>query len=202
MLSQAEKQDILEAAVMAIVTQGGPSYDDEEYCTYRAINGRRCAVGHFIDDQNYELKLEGRSVKDSIVSRALGASLGIDLEVDDVAFFITLQRAHDVFTQDSDEEDYFDRFSGRVHDLCTRYGLRFPEELFVSEHEDAARRLALCAAAQRSDCDMPPEIVSISRSELTDRTFVIKVDVRYSKKGYCALYGYRERDGDFSLYQD
>lgn len=67
---------------------------------------------------------------------------------------------------------------------------------------DTAKLLALAAATDRDDCDIEPCIIEVQRTPLTDGTFVVEVDVQYTRCGYRALYGYRERDGDLSLYQD
>lgn len=79
-------------------------------------------------------------------------------------------------------------------------------QIEAEQAEKNARRTAihkaLIAAKNREDCDIAPVLVSVDRVALTDGTFVVEVDVQYSSAGYQALYGYRERDGDFSLYQD
>lgn len=133
MLSQSERQDIVEAAVMAIVTQGGPSVSVAvRGGAYRGDGGCKCVIGHFIDDAFYDPAFENVRVKELSVRTALEKSLGIHLWDEDVSFFQRLQCAHDlplIAPNLHYKTAYFDRFSNRIKNLCAHFGLRFPEEL-------------------------------------------------------------------------
>lgn len=68
---------------------------------------------------------------------------------------------------------------------------------------------ALKAAQQRADCDVSPVVVALSGETLPrSKRRVVEVDVCYSSKGYCALYGamlnYHDNDlaAPIELYQD
>jgi hypothetical protein len=70
------------------------------------------------------------------------------------------------------------------------------------ELKSETQRLALQAASEREDCDITPRVVSVSLEPLTDGTLVCEVDVAYSSRGHCALYGLRARDLRFELFAD
>jgi hypothetical protein len=48
------KQEIFDAAVKQIALQGGPSVALSGFCAYRGENGRKCAVGAVLADDEYE----------------------------------------------------------------------------------------------------------------------------------------------------
>jgi hypothetical protein len=127
-----EKQAILEVAVMAIVTQGGPSSvmdHDRSTCAYRRTDGRKCAIGHLITDEHYDPLMEGVGVSDSRVYLAVERSLGIELDMDDIEFLHQLQLGHDKSAADELRDEYWSLLSGDLMYLCNVFGLRFPEEL-------------------------------------------------------------------------
>lgn len=124
------RQDILEATVMGIVTQGGPSLDDGGNPAYRGNDGCRCALGFLIDDANYDPSLEGFNLDSYSVSGALAKSLP-EFDCDDRKFLRELQWAHDLTVDDMeyDDADFWSGWVTRLVELCKDTGLRFPEEL-------------------------------------------------------------------------
>ncbi len=60
-------QEALNQVYKAMIEQGGPSYicDDrttDKKCQYRGDEGRKCAFGCLINDEDYSPSLEGQSV--------------------------------------------------------------------------------------------------------------------------------------------
>jgi hypothetical protein len=51
-------QEILDIVVPAMIVQGEPSITEHGRCTYRGIDGRKCAAGVLISDQEYDPKFE------------------------------------------------------------------------------------------------------------------------------------------------
>lgn len=130
MLSQGQRQDILEASVMAIVSQGGPSMGMEGGCSYRGCDFRKCAVGHFIDDKLWKPELEGQTVDSWPIHNALEKSLQMSLGREDFEFFRDLQNCHDISAFDAnDDDEFWSRWVSALRRMCDNYGLRFPEEL-------------------------------------------------------------------------
>lgn len=54
-------QELFDKACKGIVDQGGPSIDTRG-CVYRSNNGRKCAAGHLIPDEEYSPAWEGNGV--------------------------------------------------------------------------------------------------------------------------------------------
>lgn len=54
-------QEAFDIAARGVIGQGGPSVD-VGMCVYRSANGRKCAAGHLISDQNYRDVFEGQTI--------------------------------------------------------------------------------------------------------------------------------------------
>lgn len=55
-------QEILDIVVPAMIAQGAPSYDVAAgVCRYRGPEGRKCAAGVLIPDEDYRPEMEGRN---------------------------------------------------------------------------------------------------------------------------------------------
>lgn len=50
--------DIVRTSILAIIKQGGPSFN-VDLCMYRTEDGKKCAAGVFIPDDAYDPKMEG-----------------------------------------------------------------------------------------------------------------------------------------------
>ena len=120
-----DKQAVLEATTMAIVTQDGPAMRGMQ-CSYRSSKGLRCAIGHLISDEYYSSHFEGEPLTYTLVLDAVSKSLGVGLDSEEVRFLSDLQQAHDNASQLS---DFFIRWTEQLRYLCELYKLRFPEEL-------------------------------------------------------------------------
>lgn len=62
-------QEIFNTVVRALHAQGGPSRrppqpGEPNTCMYRGPNGRKCAVGHLIRDEDYSPAIEGHGLRD------------------------------------------------------------------------------------------------------------------------------------------
>ncbi len=59
-------QEIFDKVINHLLHQGGPAldynYDDDPKCRYRSNNGRQCAVGCLIPDNQYDPLMEGMGV--------------------------------------------------------------------------------------------------------------------------------------------
>lgn len=62
-LDQHTAQEIFDQVAKHLLTQNAVSVDAEEWnCLYRTSNGLKCAVGCLIADEEYDIKMENRSV--------------------------------------------------------------------------------------------------------------------------------------------
>lgn len=101
------KQKYFDKAVAGLASQGfvqstGTSMFGD--CAYRGINGLKCAVGHLIDDSEYDPEYEGSSVE--VVLRECDTSIGREIlslsekeQKDMVSFLAYLQIAHDNYSE-------------------------------------------------------------------------------------------------------
>jgi len=139
MLSQQQKQDILEFGVMQIVTQCGPAWDEwEGVCRYyNDEDGSHCFIGAMLDKdlcRKFDADEDGVSAGE-IVERGINRWSGEH----DETFLTELQKAHDLAASDaydnpreSDEKKmgvFFECFSRRIEWVCSKFCLRYPEEL-------------------------------------------------------------------------
>lgn len=72
------KQEIFNTVCKHLIDQGQTSKGDDYYCAYRGDNGLKCAVGCLIKDECYSPTLEGSSVLQALVVRALVCSSVVD----------------------------------------------------------------------------------------------------------------------------
>ena len=92
------RQAIYDRVKKHAIKQGDIAYDcDGDACYYRTLTGCKCAIGCLIDDEHYTPLLEGLSVNDNLVIKALVASGIISLkEGDDLLFLESIQSSHDI----------------------------------------------------------------------------------------------------------
>lgn len=132
-------QDILEASVMGIASQGGPSYShDVKACAYRGPHGRKCAIGQLIDDAYYSSEFNFDAVSDPFVLEAIESTMDIKIQSTSTlfGFLKRLQKTHDSSSYQYNpyynavtDEEFFIRWDKDLRVLCEEYKLRFPEEL-------------------------------------------------------------------------
>jgi len=88
-------QEAFDISANHLLTQGEPSYMDgsTSLCAYRGENGKMCAIGALIPDDEYQEEMEYKSVDDLFddYEEALPSINQLDR-----GFLATLQRIHDV----------------------------------------------------------------------------------------------------------
>jgi hypothetical protein len=93
-------QDIFDYVVGALLKQGRPAVDLKTgLCHYRMKDGRKCAIGHLIDDRFYSADLEGNGIC-APVTDAVELSLGRKLSIAEFHVVDRLQQAHDAIRLD------------------------------------------------------------------------------------------------------
>lgn len=122
------KQEAFDKVARGIIAQGGPSLDPDGACRYHGVDGRRCAAGHLIPDDQYKPTFERICVPWSADltgnddQRALSSCL---LAVhEDIKFIKRLQQAHDGATNGVDtDEDFMKGWRERMRLLAMEYEL-------------------------------------------------------------------------------
>lgn len=114
-------QEVYNNALFGIRRQGGYSgeaVDNLFGCLYRAPNGRKCAAGHNITDDEYHPRMEGYSVKGTDLPERLRRHED---------FLYSLQLAHDNAAQRGES---MDEWEARMEALAQKYGLVYtPKEV-------------------------------------------------------------------------
>jgi hypothetical protein len=117
------KQETFDAVVSGLIEQGGPSAGENDCgptCFYRGKDGRKCAVGLLVPDDEYQEEWE---------NQAVGAGLDVDDWLYDngydILFCGRLQDAHDipVFNGEDDDEGWLEEFIVMVDMLAKECGL-------------------------------------------------------------------------------
>ncbi len=105
------KQEIFNQVYLGLKSQGfkkSTAFADESVgtCRYRGYNGRKCAIGHLISDEEYSIELEGAGIV-YLIKNAFGPHLKpkkvksfferleINNCADDIDFLRSLQYVHD-----------------------------------------------------------------------------------------------------------
>lgn len=117
------RQETFDFVLDAIIGQGGPAGRQEGWqftCQYRAEDGKRCAIGHLITDEEAEA-LGGNNVCWAADHGTLPARFS-----DDVWFYANLQAAHDDAA--CDDGPFVPLFRKNMASLARRHGLTFPAE--------------------------------------------------------------------------
>ena len=114
------KQEAFDKALFGIRAQGGWSFAGT--CLYRSPNGRRCAIGHLLEDSEYMTKMEGKDVN------VIFSLLPVRLQMLDesLAFLKNLQDVHDKFAITCDDEKEFLRlFEIGMRAFAEKEGLNY-----------------------------------------------------------------------------
>jgi hypothetical protein len=88
-------KEIFERVAAHLLAQGRASSNGRGACYYRGPGGLKCAVGCLIDDDHYRESLEGGTMFNSNVKRAVELSIGRDLAEGDETVLARLQELHD-----------------------------------------------------------------------------------------------------------
>ena len=116
-------QEAFNKAVIGVVAQGGPSMKSRHLgvssqCVYHAKDGRKCAVGHLIEDEDYDHVIENKTVTHLHVMGYIQKLSNVSVEL-----LVKLQDAHDSMLADEN----LDEFIADAKNIASRYNLTFPE---------------------------------------------------------------------------
>lgn len=125
-------QEVFDKVAAALMAQDGPSVDDLGMCLYRGPGGRRCAVGHLIEDEDYSKRLEGGLSYFRLKNPGLWRKLQLDEE--------------DMYLLVSQLQGIHDDYSGCIN--CATW-----RRLMCSNLTDAANRFGLSAAVLKKSAD-------------------------------------------------
>lgn len=124
-------QEMFEKAYAGMERQNFARSLTDHTCAYRAADGKRCAVGHLIDDEDYRPGIEGRPIGDILVASTYGADPVCDRSscwcrsasrsLTKAEFLGDLQRAHDFARDESCVRE-------RMMAVARRYALDVPDE--------------------------------------------------------------------------
>ncbi|HAW53696.1 MAG TPA: hypothetical protein DCX29_01705 [Hyphomonas sp.] len=115
-------------AILAVVKQGRQSLSADGACMYRGPDGCKCAIGHMIPDDDYDLRFEGNTIDDDgdfvdmgvpLIAKAAGI---LRSEAD---FAWRLQKAHDL----ADPENFTPEFLRRTREALTDFDYTIPDEI-------------------------------------------------------------------------
>ena len=126
-------QELLTFVVLAVVKQGAPSInsqpdkDGNVVCEYRAENGNKCAFGHLISDDEYQIAMEGYKASHA-AKEFLNATR---LSNDRLDFLNRLQHCHDRAADHhlSKGVSFVGEFIRNCDILATRHYLEMPKEI-------------------------------------------------------------------------
>ena len=85
---------IFDKAAVHLLTQKVKSFDIRGLCAYRGDNKTMCAAGVFIDDEYYTKSMEGKTVSNPLVEKALKNS-GYPDTNSSLNLLLDLQNIHD-----------------------------------------------------------------------------------------------------------
>ena len=88
-------QELFDKVVSHLLEQGQPALSRTYRCAYRGTEGRQCAVGCLITDNNYAPFLEGCGVASPRVQEAVMHSIGHQLTEYEALLLAHLQSIHD-----------------------------------------------------------------------------------------------------------
>jgi hypothetical protein len=131
------KQEIFNQVYLGLKSQGfkrSTAFADEHVgtCRYRGYDGRKCAIGHLISDEEYSIDLEGSGIyyllKHTFTDisppfpvlkmKSFFERLEINNCTDHIDFLRSLQRVHDEF------ED----MQAGLKSIAATHGLTIPED--------------------------------------------------------------------------
>lgn len=120
MSERRSPQKIFDVAYKGLASQGfrQSRTSNMGWCAYRGEGGLKCAVGHLINDENYNVGLEGLASDMACVMKAAGVQ---DCHKKLLA---DMQEAHD---GDFGRGITPDEMKSRLADVATEHGLQVPE---------------------------------------------------------------------------
>ncbi len=94
-------QEVFDKCVSFLRKQGCASLSEKGFCSYFGPDGKRCAVGVFIEENEYKPEFEGDSLNCRPLIQELMRNKGIDLRLLD-----RLQDVHDGYMFEEWEEQF------------------------------------------------------------------------------------------------
>ena len=123
------RQEMFNKAWHGVIAQGGPSNNKAGTgCAYRGEDGKKCGVGHLIDDTT--ARRWDRSSAPAIGQRRASALRAAGLPSEDKDFLRRLQNAHDDAGMDSrfnPSVDFVAQFQANMREVADRFNLTMPE---------------------------------------------------------------------------
>lgn len=110
------EQDIFDIVYPAMIKQGKPAIDEKGNCKYRAPDGSKCAVGHLLEDDEYNPEIEGNSVEEAGIAHLIPDRL-----LPHVQFLVDLQHAHDVMVDGNNKRDFRETSAWIVSERDLKY---------------------------------------------------------------------------------
>ena len=107
-----------------IVKKNPPSLDSNKTCQYRGPNGARCAIGIFIDDNDYDEAFEGMSVGDILGNRSNSKLTTFISE--HLSLLEELQSEHDTVAVDYLTKDFHVVLRVRLLTVAKYFNLKLP----------------------------------------------------------------------------
>ena len=129
-----KQQEIFNKAAVHLMGMDGPSLDqDNDACVYRGkdddcdFNGQMCAVGLFIDNENYSEDIEGTGITgNQAVADAVAKSLGQEHLTDaQLMLLADLQMAHDDTSRGISDDGWSRNIVAALDGVATKFHLRF-----------------------------------------------------------------------------
>jgi hypothetical protein len=118
-MSKLSNQEIFDRVVEGIFAQGGPSITRDPFgniiCLYRSENGRKCAAGLILPDEEYCLGDEGKPC----------CEIWWFDNVEDIEFLSKLQKIHDNAALASNESDvrFYEFWISEMNLLALHYSI-------------------------------------------------------------------------------
>ena len=129
-----KQQEIFDKSAVHLMGMEGPSLDqDNDACVYRGkdadceFSGQMCAVGLFIDNENYSEDIEGTGITGNIlVANAVAKSWGQEsLSNDQLSLLADLQMAHDDTSRGISDDGWSRNIVAALDGVATKFHLRF-----------------------------------------------------------------------------
>lgn len=109
-------QEIFDTVKQHLLTQNARSENGySTLCMYRGIEGRKCAVGCLIDDEDYDPKFEGRTVRSLLAEHKLPEPLATEFQRNE-NLLTSLQDIHDGLK--------IEDWSSELHRVAAEHGLQ------------------------------------------------------------------------------
>lgn len=116
------KVEIVKKAILGVMNQGQACVV-KGMCVYKTSDGDKqlkCAVGHLIDDEHYNLEFDddGMTIYDYPVIKAVELSNSIEVDKELAVTLRQLQNAHDSVSSETRDEQLKEEFLYHIEKFC------------------------------------------------------------------------------------